>query len=75
MAHEEYLRRNLLHANSIGARAGVRTALERLSKMKRAPHWIVDAFEQIGARVEDLPAELAAWRNQADDAPIPMKKR
>lgn len=72
VAHAEYLRRNLRHAGSVGAVAAARVALERLNLMKRPPVWIVSAFESIESRVEQLPHELAQWRDAAPDSP---KKR
>lgn len=65
----EYLRRNLLHCKSIGAHGIAVSALDRLSKLKRPPVWIAQAFEGIRDRAVDLPAEMAAWRNSAADAP------
>jgi len=69
VAHAEYLRRNLHHACSVGAVSACEVALARLAKMKRPPVWVVEAFEAIESRIEQLPDELAAWRNSAPDAP------
>ncbi len=69
MPHDEYLRRNVLHASSLGATAAARVALERLGKMKRPPKWIVDAFKSVQERTEPLSPDLARWRNEAPDKP------
>lgn len=69
MAHEEYLRRNSIHAKSIGAQAGVRVALERLTKRKDAPKWLVKQLEGVASRLAPVPHEIAEWRNIAPDAP------
>lgn len=69
MAHDEYLRRNLLVAKAMGARGAALVALERLGEQKRPPKWIVEAFRSIEERVEPLPRELAEWRALAPDAP------
>lgn len=65
----EYLRRDLEICKAVGIQAGAATALKRLANMKRPPAWVIKAFAGISERAEGLPAELAAWRNQADDAP------
>jgi hypothetical protein len=65
----EYLRRNLLVAKAIGARANAGVALERLKSHKRSPKWLVDYLQGIVERCEPLPADLARWRNLAPDAP------
>lgn len=75
MAHEEYLRRNLIHCSSLGAKAGIEVAIKRLSAMKRPPKWLLDELHGALERAKKLPPELAAWRNQADDAPDHMRKR
>jgi hypothetical protein len=67
--HEEYLRRNLLIASAIGARAGAETALQRLQQSKRPPKWLIAQLAGIVARTEKLPHDLALWRDTAPDAP------
>lgn len=69
MAHDEYLRRNLLIAKAIGARAAANVALHRLKKMKNPPKWIIAAFEAVEVRTAELPPDLALWRNSAPDTP------
>lgn len=69
MAHEEYLRRNLLHASSVGVRANLRFALKRLGETKRPPKWLLILLEGTLERAEKVHPEMAAWRDQADDAP------
>lgn len=73
--HEEYLRRNLIHAGSIGMTAGLKTAMRRLSETKRPPKWLLAQLRGILDRAERCPPELAAWRNQADDAPVYMRPK
>lgn len=70
MAHEEYLRRNLLTAKAVGIKANAEAALKRLSATKRPAKWLVKYFEGIRDRAEPLPKDLAAWRDIADDRPI-----
>ena len=68
-AHDEYLRRNLVHATAVGVHANLGAALDRLGKMKAPPKWLVDLLKRTHTRASDLPAELARWRNAAPDAP------
>jgi hypothetical protein len=65
----EYLRRNLLVAKAIGARAKAGVALERLQAHKRPPKWLVEYLRGIAERCEPLPADLAKWCDLAEDAP------
>lgn len=69
----EYLRRNLLVAKAIGARANAGVALDRLQAHKRPPKWLVDYLRGIVERCEPLPADLARWRDLAEDAPEYVK--
>lgn len=70
MAHEEYLRRNLLVCKAIGIKTNAEGALKRLNATKRPAKWLVKYFEGIRDRAEALPTDLAAWRSMAPDMPI-----
>ena len=63
MNNNEYLRRNLLHAGSIGAYVTTVKTLERLQNLKRPPVWLVEALQGIESRTKKLPHELAQWRD------------
>jgi hypothetical protein len=69
MAHEEYLRRNLVHASAVGCRAGISNAIDRLSATKRPPKWLVAQLKGCLERAEKVHPEVAKWRNSAPDAP------
>lgn len=69
MKHEEYLRRNLVHAGSVGVVAGLEVAIKRLGGMKSAPKWLKELLASEHKKAAQFPAELAAWRNAAPDAP------
>ena len=69
-AHAEYLRRNLVVAGSIGASAGCRVILDRLSMQKRAPMWLVRQIEAIKERVDHSTPELCDWRAASPDIPV-----
>lgn len=51
---EEYLRRNLVVSKAYGVRAGLDTALVRLSKMKKRPKWLFDLLGKEYARMDDI---------------------
>lgn len=67
--YPEYLRRNMEVAKAVGAHANTLSAIERLMKMKHPPIWMLHALQGIRDRTAGLATELAAWRDQADDAP------
>ncbi len=66
---DEYLRRNLLHAKSLGVKANASAALKRLEMQANPPKWLVAALRGILERADPLPADLARWRDAAPDAP------
>ena len=68
--HAEYLRRNLMHAKSVGLRAESSKTLTHLRSLKRrVPLWLLQSLEEMKSRAEPLPHELAQWRNRAPDRP------
>lgn len=71
--YDEYLRRNLVVAKAVGAKAGVSKSLKRLEQMSRPPKWLVTSLRGALERADPLPAELARWRDTADDAPDYVK--
>lgn len=73
MAHEEYLRRNLVHASAVGSKAAFAAAIDRLSKTKRPQKWLMEMLRGGLERAETVHPEVAAWRNSAPDAPAYMK--
>jgi 3-deoxy-D-manno-octulosonic-acid transferase len=69
MAHEEYLRRNLIHAASCGSKAAFEKAIKRLSETKNPPKWLMETLQGGLERAERVCPEMAKWRNAAPDAP------
>ena len=65
----EYLRRNLVIAKACGAKAEIKITAERLKNTKRVPKWLIASLAAMQVRVEDLPHELAQWRDAAPDNP------
>jgi hypothetical protein len=60
----EYLRRNLLCANAIGAHANAEAALRRIQETwSRPPRWLTDALNGIIERTEPLGPALACYRS------------
>lgn len=73
MAHEEYLRRNLIHASAVGSKAAFEAALKRLGTTKHPPKWLTEMLRGGLDRAEKVHPEVAAWRNSAPDAPVYAK--
>lgn len=67
-ATKEYLRRNQLHASSIGVVSVARAAIKRVKNLKRPPKWLLKHLEAIHRRAEPLPKELAAHRKEVEAA-------
>ena len=65
---EEYLRRNLLVSSAIGARANIHHAQRRLEVLARPQAWLVELLNGISNRLERLPSELAAHRDELMEA-------
>lgn len=59
----EYLRRNLLHCQAVGAHANAIAAQNRLSLQKNPPRWLIDALQGIIDRTKDLGPALACYRS------------
>lgn len=70
----EYQRRNLAHANAVGANANAKVALARLMKMERPPMWLVGLLEGIERRTAIVHPEVAAWRDAAPDNPYGVQE-
>ena len=63
---EEYLRRNLLHASSVGAEANSKAVLKRVKSLKRPPKWLVAALEGVIERCEKVSPEMAKHRDEIE---------
>lgn len=75
MAHEEYMRRNLVVCSAYGAKAGVGAALVKLRAQRRPAKWLLTILDGVSERAEKLPPELARWRDAAPDVPLPSDRR
>jgi len=62
---DEYLRRNLLVAKAIGIRSNAEAAKKRMLKTKKPQKWIIAMLEGIIERAEQLPGDLAKYRDEA----------
>ena len=61
---EEYLRRNLIHAASVGMKENAQASLRRLRTQKSPPGWLIKSLEGIVERGERVCPELAARRDE-----------
>ena len=60
---DEYIRRNLQHARSVGANANLAKVIVRLRSANYAPLWLLDELDGIQKRIDGLPNDLAKWRD------------
>lgn len=65
----EYLRRNLVIAKACGAKAESKITTDRLKNTKRVPKWLLASLAAMQVRIEEIPHELAQWRDAAPDNP------
>lgn len=61
---DEYLRRNLLHAASIGIQASCDLLLIRYARLKRPPKWAILQTEVIKERIMNVAPEMARHRDE-----------
>ena len=61
---DEYRRRNLIHAASVGMKANAEAALDRLYDHAHPPLWLMDLLQGIVDRGERVCPELAAHRDE-----------
>ena len=64
MNREEYLRRNLLHAASVGALAGAEKSLARILTWKKPPQWLVESLSGVKERAQRVASEMAKHRDE-----------
>lgn len=63
---DEYLRRNHLHASSVGANANARHTKGKLLTQKRPAKWLLKALDGIIERTEKVEKEMAAHRDEIE---------
>lgn len=61
---DEYLRRNLLHAQAVGVYFGIVSIISRLNKTKRRPQWLVDTLIHEGHKLSLVCNEMANHRDE-----------
>jgi hypothetical protein len=70
VAHDEYLRRNLIHASAVGLKSGLIALINRVDTRPDFPRWLRDGLQGSLDRAKKLPGPVAQWRNNAHDAPL-----
>jgi len=60
--NEEYLRRNHLHAISVGLQAGITSLIEHLTSLKSTPKWILCQLKDLVERADKVKKELVTHR-------------
>lgn len=66
-AQEEYLRRNRIHAKTVGVQAGIKVAIARLEKQKQPPLWLLTILRQEYAKMDAICAEAVMHRAEVFD--------
>lgn len=61
---DEYIRRNQVHANAVGAKASTTSALARVRGWSRPPLWLINILEGIEVRAAVVAPEMAAHRDE-----------
>lgn len=61
---DEYLRRNLVHAKSVGVLYGIKTIVDRLDKQKRKPKWMMNILNREMIKANVVAHEIAAHRDE-----------
>lgn len=61
---KEYLRRNLLHAKSVGVHFGIKSVIDRVEKMRRKPKWMLEILRRELVKSDAVQKEMAAHREE-----------
>lgn len=61
---DEYLRRNLLHAASVGVQAGIGAAIDGLAVRRNAPKWLIKILYETHSKAYDVSKEMAKHRDE-----------
>jgi hypothetical protein len=64
--NQEYLRRNLLHASSVGVVAGLESAINRLRELKRCPRWLFLKLSTEHVKACAIATEMAKHRDEIE---------
>jgi hypothetical protein len=60
----EYLRRNLVHAKSVGVCSNLEAALRRLKALKKPIKWLIDNLYGTLGRAGSVSQEMVRHRNE-----------
>jgi hypothetical protein len=61
---KEYLRRNLLHAKSVGVYFGIKAVVDRVETMRRKPQWMLEILNRELVKAYIIQKEMAAHREE-----------
>jgi hypothetical protein len=61
---DEYLRRNLIHAKSVGIGAGLKSSISRLENNKNSPKWLINTLKGLHERSLPVASECAKHRDE-----------
>lgn len=63
----EYLRRNIIHAKSVGVCGNLKAALKRLKASKTPIKWLIENLQGFLGRAEVVSGEMAKHRDEERD--------
>jgi hypothetical protein len=63
VSNDEYLRRNLEVSKAHGVRSSIEFCIRMLEDQRRSPRWLMKQLYAMRERMEDIPSELAKWRD------------
>lgn len=64
---KEYLRRNELHAKSVGVYFGILAVVERINTMRRKPKWMLEILNRELVKADAVQKEMAAHREEMEE--------
>lgn len=62
--YQKYLERNLIHCKSVGVRAGIEAALNRVLSWSRPPQWLVELLQRDLIKAGEVSQEMARHRDE-----------
>jgi len=64
---KEHLRRNQIHAKSVGVYFGIKAVIDRVEKMRRKPKWMLDILKRELVKAHVVQLEIAAHREEMEE--------
>jgi hypothetical protein len=72
---KEYLRRNQLHAKSVGVYFGIKAVIDRVENMRRKPKWMLEILNRELIKAHAVRLEMAAHREEMEEGRAAIHRR